>query len=121
MYLIRAEAACHDGDTDTAVSDIAALEARARGVKASDINVSFSSIDDLAGIVQRERIKELFLEGHRLFDLTRRHETLTRDVACGSSVLTLTYPDDRFVLPIPLVELDANKSMQPNPVNSTQR
>lgn len=121
MYLIRAEAACHDGDIETAVSDISALEARARGVKASDINVTFSSIDDLAGIVQRERIKELFLEGHRLFDLTRRHETLTRDVACGSSVLTLTYPDDRFILPIPLVELDANKAMQPNPINGTQR
>ena len=121
MYLIRAEAACHDGDADTAVSDIATLEARARGVKASDINVMFSGIDDLDGIIRRERIKELFLEGHRLFDLTRRHETLTRDAACGSSVLTLAYPDDRFVLPIPLVELDANKAMQPNPVNSTQR
>ena len=121
MYLIRAETACHDGDTDTAVSDIATLEARARGVKASDINVTFSGIDDLAGIVQRERIKELFLEGHRLLDLTRRHETLIRGAACGSSVLTLTYPDDRCVLPITLVELDANQAMQPNPVNSTQR
>ena len=121
MYLIRAEAACHDGDIDTAVSDIATLEARARGVKASDINVTFSSIDDLAGIVQRERVKELFLEGHRLFDLTRRHETLSRDAACGSSVLSMTYPDDRFILPIPLVELDANKAMQPNPINGTQR
>lgn len=121
MYLIRAEAACHDGDIDTAVSDIATLEARARGVKASDINVTFSSIDDLAGIVQRERIKELFLEGHRLFDLARRHETLSRDAACGSSVLSMTYPDDRFILPIPLVELDANEAMQPNPINGTQR
>ena len=121
MYLIRAEAACHDGDIETAVSDIAMLEARARGVKASDINVTFSSIDDLAGIVQRERVKELFLEGHRLFDLTRRHETLSRDAACGSSVLSMTYPDDRFILPIPLVELDANEAMQPNPINGTQR
>lgn len=121
MYLIRAEAACHDGDIETAVSDIATLEARARGVKASDINVTFSSIDDLAGIVQRERVKELFLEGHRLFDLTRRHETLSRDAACGSSVLSMSYPDDRFILPIPLVELDANEAMQPNPINSTQR
>lgn len=121
MYLIRAEAACHDGDIETAVSDIATLEARARGVKASDINVTFSSIDDLAGIVQRERVKELFLEGHRLFDLTRRHEMLSRDAACGSSVLSMTYPDDRFILPIPLVELDANEAMQPNPVNGTQR
>lgn len=121
MYLIRAEAACHDGDIETAVSDIATLEARARGVKASDINVTFSSIDDLAGIVRRERVKELFLEGHRLFDLTRRHETLSRDAACGSSVLSMTYPDDRFILPIPLVELDANEAMQPNPINGTQR
>lgn len=121
MYLIRAEAACHDGDIETAVSDIATLEARARGVKASEINVVYSNAEELDRIIRRERVKELFLEGHRLFDLTRRHETLTRDVACGSSVLTLTYPDDRFVLPIPLVELDANEAMQPNPINGTQR
>lgn len=121
MYLIRAEAACHDGDIDTAVSDIAALEARARGVKASEINVVYSNAEELDRIIRRERVKELFLEGHRLFDLTRRHETLSRDAACGSSVLSMTYPDDRFILPIPLVELDANKAMQPNPINGTQR
>lgn len=121
MYLIRAEAACHDGDIDTAVSDIATLEARARGVKASEINVVYSNAEELDGIIRRERVKELFLEGHRLFDLTRRHETLSRDAACGSSVLSMTYPDDRFILPIPLVELDANKAMQPNPINGTQR
>lgn len=121
MYLIRAEAACHDGDIDTAVSDIATLEARARGVKAAEINVVYSNAEELDGIIRRERVKELFLEGHRLFDLTRRHETLSRDAACGSSVLSMTYPDERFILPIPLVELDANKAMQPNPINGTQR
>ena len=63
----------------------------------------------------------MFLEGHRLFDITRRHETLTRDAACGASVLAMPFPDDRLVLPIPLVELDANKDMQPNPINSTKR
>ena len=121
MYLIRAEAACHDGDIDTAVSDIATLEARARGVKASEINVVYSNAEELDRIIRRERVKELFLEGHRLFDLTRKHETLSRDAACGSSVLSMTYPDDRFILPIPLVELDANEAMQPNPINGTQR
>lgn len=121
MYLIRAEAACHDGDIDTALSDIATLEARARGVKAAEINVVYSNAEELDGIIRRERVKELFLEGHRLFDLTRRHETLSRDADCGSSVLSMTYPDDRFILPIPLVELDANKAMQPNPINGTQR
>lgn len=64
-----------------AVSDIATLEARARGVKASEINVVYSNAEELDRIIRRERVKELFLEGHRLFDLTRRHETLSRDAA----------------------------------------
>ena len=61
MYLIRAEATCHDGDIDTAVSDIATLEARARGVKASEINVVYSNAEELDGIIRRERVKELFI------------------------------------------------------------
>lgn len=121
MYLIRAEAACHEGDLASAAADVAALEARARGVKVSDIDIAYTNADDLDVIIQNERIKELFLEGHRLFDITRRHEALSRDAACGSSVLSMTFPDDRFILPVPLVELDANKAMQPNPINSTKR
>lgn len=121
MYLIRAEAACHEGDLTAAAADIATLEARARGVKVSDINLVYANADELDAIIMNERIKELFLEGHRLFDITRRHETLSRDSGCGSSLLSMTFPDDRFILPIPLVELDANKDMQPNPINSTKR
>ena len=121
MYLIRAEATCHEGDLTAAAADIAELEARARGVKVSDINLVYANADELESIIRNERIKELFLEGHRLFDITRRHETLSRDSGCGSSLLSMTFPDDRFILPIPLVELDANKDMQPNPINSTKR
>jgi len=86
-----------------------------------NIDIAYANADDLDVIIQNERIKELFLEGHRLFDITRRHEALSRDAACGSSVLSMTFPDDRFILPVPLVELDANKAMQPNPINSTKR
>lgn len=121
MYLIRAEAACREGNLQAAASDVAALEARARGVDVSEINVDASDASGLDALIQRERVKELFLEGHRLFDITRRHETLTRDLGCGSTVLSIAYPDDRFILPIPLVELDANSGMQPNPINSTKR
>lgn len=121
MYLIRAEAACREGDLQAAASDVAALEARARGLDVSEIHVDASDAGSLDALIQRERVKELFLEGHRLFDITRRHETLTRDSGCGSTVLSLAFPDDRFILPIPLVELDANKNMQPNPINSTKR
>ena len=121
MYLIRAEAACRSGDLSVAAADIASLEARARGVEPSSIDIVYSYADELDGLIQKERMKELFLEGHRLFDITRRHETLTRDSSCGSSVLSMPFPDDRVILPIPLVELDANKDMQPNPINSTKR
>lgn len=64
----------------------------------SDIDIAYANADDLDVIIQNERIKELFLEGHRLFDITRRHEALSRDAACGSSVLSMTFPDDRFIL-----------------------
>ncbi len=87
----------------------------------SDISLSYSEASALDQLIERERIKELFLEGHRMYDITRRHETLTRDSGCGSTLLELSYPDDRFILPIPLVELDANKNMQSNPINSTKQ
>lgn len=121
MYLIHAEASCKLGNLDAAAKDIVTLEARARGVSASDISISYSDASALDKLIERERIKELFLEGHRMYDITRRHETLTRDSGCGSTLLELAYPDDRFILPIPLVELDANKNMQSNPINSTKQ
>lgn len=121
MYLIHSEASLKLGNLEVAAKDIATLEARARGIDASKITVDYSDAEALDKLIERERIKELFLEGHRMFDITRRHGTLTRDSGCGSSVLTLSYPDDRFILPIPLVELDANKNMQSNPINSTKQ
>lgn len=121
MYLIHAEASCKLGNLDVAAKDIATLEARARGVAVSDISLSYSDAPTLDQLIERERIKELFLEGHRMYDIARRHETLTRDSGCGSTLLELSYPDDRFILPIPLVELDANKNMQSNPINSTKQ
>lgn len=121
MYLIRAEANCRLGNLKAAADDVAVLEARARGLDAGEIDVSYSSAEVLDDLIMRERIKELYLEGHRLFDITRRHETLTRDSGTTSSVTSMAYPDDRFILPIPLVELDANDNMQSNPINSTQQ
>ncbi len=84
------------------------------------ISLAYSNAEELDALIMRERIKELYLEGHRLFDITRRHESLERGET-NSSVRTLSYPDDRFILPIPLVELESNKAMQSNPINSTQQ
>ncbi len=107
MYLIHAEAAAHLGKDSEALDDLRALEARARGVDQSEITFSSSDVLDL---VAEERIKELCFEGHRFFDITRRHEDLGR--------MDITYPDWRYVLPIPQVELDANENIEPNPTSN---
>lgn len=121
MYLIRAESYCALGETGKAASDIAALRARAYEITIEEAMPEYSDSDDLDQQIMQERIKELHLEGHRLFDITRRHENLSRGSDTGATILEIDYPDERFILPIPLVELEANKDMQPNPVNKTQR
>ncbi len=120
MYLIRAEANCRSGNLKDAADDIITLQARATGMDRAGISLAYSNAEELDALIMRERIKELYLEGHRLFDITRRHESLERGET-NSSVRTLSYPDDRFILPIPLVELESNKAMQSNPINSTQQ
>lgn len=121
MYLIRAEARCRLGRTEEAARDLALLQARATGREAAEVKPEYRDAAQLDRLIARERMKELFLEGHRLFDLTRRKEDLVRDGKTGSLVQSIAYPDDRFILPIPLVELDANKYMQSNPINGTRQ
>ena len=69
----------------------------------------------LLDLVKKERVKELCFENHNFFDITRWKQNLVRQAKTTSTVKMLTYPNDRFVQPIPLAELNANKNMQPNP------
>ena len=72
--------------------------------------------DDLIAQVRLERRKELAFEGHRLWDLMRWEESLVRDECTAiASACTVAYPNDRFILPIPADEQDANPNMAPNP------
>lgn len=116
MYLIRAEARCALGILDGAESDLKALIARATGRNASEIDLAWSTANELDSLINEERQKELCFEGHRFFDIARRHEDLIRDVSTTSTVSRLEYPDNRFVLQIPYVEIDANHDMQQNPL-----
>jgi len=115
MYLIRAEANCKLKDNDEAAKDIKALQARARGKDVKDISLTWTDQASMEKIIEEERIRELCFEGHRFFDLARRHQDVVRTPDTQSSVMRLMYPDYRFVLPIPAVELEANHDMQPNP------
>lgn len=116
MYLIRAEARCALGILDGAESDLKALIARATGRNASEIDLAWSTANELDSLINEERQKELCFEGHRFFDIARRHEDLIRDGSTTSTVSRLEYPDNRFVLQIPYVEIDANTEMQQNPL-----
>lgn len=112
MYLIRSEARLALGYADEAAEDIEALRGRALG---RDVRLTSAEKSDMAGVIAAERIRELCFEGHRLWDISRRHEPIVRTSDTTSPVTELDYPDYRFVLPISSVELEANQSMQPNP------
>ena len=116
MYLIHAEALClgPDKDLKTAADDIKALRARALGTDPSTIDIGYSSAVDLDRIIQEERAKELCYEGHRFFDLKRRHEDIVRPATTSSHLKTLKYPHYRYVLPIAHLEMQANESMVQN-------
>jgi hypothetical protein len=64
--------------------------------------------------IKLERQRELCFEGHRFFDLARWGDDVVRSASTNSSMKTLNYPDYRYVLPIPQVEMDANEAMEQN-------
>lgn len=117
MYLIHAEACCELGGSrlEDAAKDLKALQARARGVKPDDVVLTWSTKEDMLKLIEEERIRELCFEGHRFWDITRRHKDLVRAADNTSLVKTVAYPDYRFVMPIPAVELDVNSNMVNNP------
>lgn len=117
MYLVRAEARCMTGNLEGAAEDLKALLARAENISVEEITESEVPQSDKDGLMERikeERKKELCYEGHRFFDIARWGDDLRRPESTNSSVRTLEYPDYRFVLPIPQIEMDVNEAMIQN-------
>lgn len=109
VMLIRAEARARNNNEDGAIEDLMTVRRRAWP---SAPDVSLSGNDLMEEIIKERRI-ELAYEGNRLWDLMR----LKRDVVrtnCTAPICTITYPNDRFILPIPAQELDANSAMVQN-------
>lgn len=111
MYLIRAEALNRLGETPLAVKDIEDLQKRAMG---HEVTLGSMTADQMDDLIEEERIRELCFEGHRLWDLARWHKNIERTPDHSSTVSTLAFPDYRFILPIPSVEMEANDQMTQN-------
>lgn len=101
QYLIRAEARAHLEDLTGAVTDLDAVRTRA-GLDAS----TATSQDDILLAIENERRLEFAFEPHRWYDLVRTDRAAT--------VLGLT-DANRYLLPIPLAELNADPALEQNP------
>ena len=110
IYLIRAEALARSGQNTAARSDLKKLR---------DQRISVQVIEDLSNpsilltAILIERRKELFLEGHRWFDLRMAGQGITRggDCKAPATVCSLASNSFRFVWPIPQNEIKANPNI----------
>ncbi|WP_461634086.1 RagB/SusD family nutrient uptake outer membrane protein [Labilibaculum euxinus] len=109
LYLIRAEAYAKNDQTLLAQTDVSIIARRA--------NPEFSEVsetgEELIKRILDERRRELAFEGHRLFDLNRNKMDV--DIVQGENTIYATYPNEKFILPVPLREMNANPNMQQNP------
>lgn len=108
MFLIRAEAQAMKGQDVAALADLNALRTARGAATGSEAGAALQTA------IQTERRKELFVEGHRFFDLKRTTRTVNRTQSC-SSFCTLTPADRAWALPVPQTEMIANPNMQQNP------
>lgn len=115
MYLIRAEAYANQGSSALASTDLNTLRA-ARITGYTNESLSGTA---LMNAIKVERRKELFMEGHRWFDIRRFGDGITRGPDFAAPAVTQSIPagNFRFVWPIPQDEIDANPNMadQQNP------
>lgn len=111
MYLIRAEARYNLGKETEAQEDVTAI--RQRGLPSAEAVTATG--EALMDEIELEKRIELAYEGHRLWDLMRwKRGVIRTDCTAPVNVCSITYPNNRFILPIPLPELDANPNIDQN-------
>jgi len=108
MYLIRAEALAMKGQDAQALASLNSLRTARGATAGNEVGAALQTA------IQTERRKELFIEGHRFFDLKRTTRMINRTQNC-TGFCTLTSGDRGWALPIPQTEIIANPNMQQNP------
>lgn len=109
QYLIRAEAYAKTDKDDLAQVDLYNVISRAN----TGANAITETGQELIDLILLERRKELAFEGERLFDLNRNKRDV--NMVQGDKNTWISYPSEKFILPIPLSELNANPNMEQNP------
>ncbi len=112
VILNRAEARARQNNDAGAQSDLTMIQERGLATFVSPGNTGQALLDEI--LVER-RI-ELAFEGHGIFDSTRNQNDVVRDdCTAPAGKCSITYPNDRFVLALPLDELDVNPNIAQNP------
>jgi len=107
-YLIAAEAALETGKSD---ADALLLAVAQRA------DPTVTSITATKATIETERMKELIGEGDRFFDLMRRNGSYTRDASDphNTDLTTLSWSDNRVMLPISSTERVIYPELEQNP------
>ena len=104
VYLNRAEARYEQNNSAGALADLNIIRTN-RGLSP----LSAASVDDIL----LERRRELLLEGHMLFDFTRRGLDVDRGIDCYAEVKYIVFENNvKLALPIPDEETNANPNIK---------
>jgi hypothetical protein len=113
LYLIAAEGYAKSGNDATGLARLNSIVSRA----SAGTTLTGLTGTALVNRILVEREKELFCEGHRLFDLTRNNMVINRggDDQWSDPDYHVVQPDDnKTIFPIPDDEIDVNDNMVQN-------
>lgn len=120
VYLNRAEALAKLGRDDEALNDVNTIRSRA-GLEGEALfsTGNMHGYTDVLDVVLDERRMELFIEGHRTWDVFRNNRVLNRSypgvhLAEGETSQLIDPTDPRIIYYIPADELLANPEMTQN-------
>lgn len=108
VYLIRAEARARQANDVLALEDLNLL--RSKRFPADAPSPVVATGEDLIAAIFTERRLELFLEGHRFFDLKRTGQNIAKG---GTS--DIAYTDARILAPLPNAQVILNPLIEQNP------
>ena len=117
MYLIEAEAEAELTNYTEARTALNIIRSRAGATLATTGLTGQPLIDQ----IMIERRKELFGEGFRFFDITRKSQALIRTSTSHWVPLNIPANDPLMVLPIPQDEIDANPNISSADQNEAYR